>query len=117
MARNVAEQLVDALEKQGVSRVFGLVGDSLNPIVDAIRQSSIEWVHCYNEESAAFAAGAHSVVTGELSVCAGSCGPGNTHMIQGLYDAHRNGGKVLALASQIPSKEIGSGFFLSLIHI
>ena len=111
MARNVAEQLVDALEKQGVSRVFGLVGDSLNPIVDAIRQSSIEWVHCYNEESAAFAAGAHSLITGELSVCAGSCGPGNTHMIQGLYDAHRNGGKVLALASQIPSKEIGSGFF------
>ena len=111
MSQTVAEQLVAALEKNGVKRVFGLVGDSLNPVVDAIRRSSIEWVHCYNEESAAFAAGAHSQVTGELAVCAGSCGPGNTHLIQGLYDAHRNGAKVLAIASHIPSEMIGSNFF------
>lgn len=111
MAKTFAHQLVKALEKQGVKRIFGLVGDSLNPIVDAIRQSSIEWVHVRNEEAAAFAAGAESFLTGELAVCAGSCGPGNTHLIQGLYDAHRNGVKVLALASHIPSSQIGSSFF------
>ncbi|WP_018024224.1 pyruvate dehydrogenase [Corynebacterium ulceribovis] len=111
MAHAFAEQLVAQLEKIGVKRIFGLVGDSLNPISDAVRESSIEWVHVRNEEAAAFAAGAESLVTGELAVCAGSCGPGNTHLIQGLYDAHRNGAKVLALASHIPSFQIGSNFF------
>lgn len=111
MARTYADQLVDALEAQGVKRIYGLVGDSLNPIVDAVRRSSIEWVHVHNEESAAFAAGAESLLTGELAVCAGSCGPGNTHLIQGLYDSHRNGAKVLALASHIPSRQIGGQFF------
>lgn len=111
MARTYAEQLVDALEAQGVRRIFGLVGDSLNPIVDAVKRSSIEWFHVRNEEAAAFAAGAESLVTGRLAVCAGSCGPGNTHLIQGLYDAHRNGGKVLAIASHIPSQFIGSHYF------
>ncbi|NLF90979.1 MAG: ubiquinone-dependent pyruvate dehydrogenase, partial [Corynebacterium marinum] len=86
MAHNYAEQLIGTLEKQGVKRVYGVVGDSLNPIVDAIRDSSIEWIHVRNEEAAAFAAGAESLVTGELAVCAASCGPGNTHLIQGLYD-------------------------------
>ena len=104
MARNYATQLVETLEAQGVKRIYGLVGDSLNPIVDAVRKSSIEWVHVRNEEAAAFAAEADSLTTGNLAVCAASCGPGNTHLIQGLYDAHRNGAKVLALA-------------LSLIHI
>ena len=113
MARNYAEQLVDTLEKQGVERIYGLVGDSLNPIVDAVRRSSIEWIHVRNEEAAAFAAEADSLTTGKLAVCAASCGPGTTHLIQGLYDAHRNGAKVLALASHIPSRQIG----LSLIHI
>ena len=111
MARNYAGQLVDTLEKQGVERIYGLVGDSLNPIVDAVRRSSIEWIHVRNEEAAAFAAEADSLTTGKLAVCAASCGPGNTHLIQGLYDAHRNGAKVLALASHIPSRQIGSKFF------
>ena len=111
MARSYAEQLVATLEKQGIRRIYGLVGDSLNPIVDAVRQSDIEWVHVRNEEAAAFAAGADSLTTGELAVCAASCGPGNTHLIQGLYDANRNGAKVLAIASHIPSRQIGSTFF------
>lgn len=111
MARTYAEQLVDALEAQGVRRIFGLVGDSLNPVVDAVKRSSIEWFHVRNEEAAAFAAGAESLVTGNLAVCAGSCGPGNTHLVQGLYDSHRNGGKVLAIASHIPSQFIGSHYF------
>lgn len=111
MARNYAEQLVETLEKQGVEHIYGLVGDSLNPIVDAVRRSSIEWIHVRNEEAAAFAAEADSLTTGKLAVCAASCGPGNTHLIQGLYDANRNGAKVLALASHIPSRHIGSHFF------
>ena len=111
MARSYAEQLIDTLEAQGVKRIYGLVGDSLNPIVDAVRQSDIEWVHVRNEEAAAFSAGAESLITGELAVCAASCGPGNTHLIQGLYDSHRNGAKVLAIASHIPSAQIGSMFF------
>lgn len=111
MAHSYAEQLIDTLEAQGVKRIYGLVGDSLNPIVDAVRQSDIEWVHVRNEEAAAFAAGAESLITGELAVCAASCGPGNTHLIQGLYDSHRNGAKVLAIASHIPSAQIGSTFF------
>ncbi|HAT1144001.1 TPA: pyruvate dehydrogenase [Corynebacterium striatum] len=111
MAKNYAEQLVETLEAQGVERIYGLVGDSLNPIVDAVRRSSIDWVHVRNEEAAAFAAEADSLTTGKLAVCAASCGPGNTHLVQGLYDAHRNGAKVLAIASHIPSRQIGSKFF------
>ncbi|GAB3694093.1 pyruvate dehydrogenase [Corynebacterium nasicanis] len=111
MARTFAQQLVDTLEAQGVQRIYGVVGDSLNPIVDAIHDSSIEWIHVRNEEAAAFAAGAESLLTGGLAVCAGSCGPGNLHLLQGLYDAHRNGARVLALASHIPSTQIGSHFF------
>ncbi|MEJ6018975.1 pyruvate dehydrogenase [Corynebacterium sp. H113] len=111
MAKTYAQQLVETLERQGVQRIFGLVGDSLNPIVDAVRQSDIEWIHVRNEEAAAFAAGAESELTGKLAVCAASCGPGNTHLIQGLYDAHRNGAKVLAIASHIPSRQIGSSYF------
>ncbi|APT89528.1 pyruvate dehydrogenase [Corynebacterium frankenforstense DSM 45800] len=111
MALTYAEALVKTLEKLGVRRIYGVVGDSLNPIVDAVRDSKIEWIHVRNEEAGAFAAGAESVVTGELAVCAASCGPGNTHLIQGLYDANRNGAKVLAIASHIPSRQIGSQFF------
>ncbi|MGV0396648.1 pyruvate dehydrogenase [Corynebacterium uberis] len=111
MAHTYAQMLVESLEKLGVKRIYGVVGDSLNPIVDAVRSSSLEWIHVRNEEAAAFAAGAESLVTGELAVCAASCGPGNTHLIQGLYDAHRNGAKVLALASHIPSRQIGSQYF------
>lgn len=109
---NVAEQLVHVLRLAGVERVYGLVGDSLNPVVDAIRRTDgIEWVHVHNEEAAAFAAAAEAQVTGRLAVCAGSCGPGNTHLIQGLYDAQRSGAPVLAIASHIPSVQIGTGFF------
>lgn len=108
----VAEQLIEVLQQAGVQRIYGVVGDSLNPVVDAIRRTDgIDWVHVHNEEAAAFAAAAEAQITGRLAVCAGSCGPGNTHLIQGLYDAQRSGAPVLALASHIPSPEIGTGFF------
>ncbi|WP_380278037.1 pyruvate dehydrogenase [Kitasatospora purpeofusca] len=109
---SVAEQLVAVLRQAGVERVYGVVGDSLNPVVDAIRRAEgIGWVHVRNEEAGAFAAAAEAELTGRLAVCAGSCGPGNTHLIQGLYDAQRSGVPVLALASHIPSGQIGTGFF------
>ncbi|MGW5940500.1 pyruvate dehydrogenase [Streptomyces celluloflavus] len=112
MNRTVAEHLVTTLREAGVRHIYGLVGDSLNPVVDAVRRTEgIEWVHVHNEEAAAFAAGAESQLTGRLAVCAASCGPGNTHLVQGLYDAHRNGAKVLAIASHIPSRQIGTGYF------
>jgi pyruvate dehydrogenase (quinone) len=108
----VAEQLVRTLRDAGVERIYGLVGDSLNPIVDAIRRTDgIDWVHVRHEETAAFAAAAEAQVTGRLAVCAGSCGPGNLHLINGLYDAHRSGAPVLAIASHIPSEQIGTGYF------
>ncbi|KAF4408960.1 MULTISPECIES: pyruvate dehydrogenase [Streptomyces] len=110
--QNVAEQFVDILVRAGVQRLYGVVGDSLNPVVDAVRRNpAIDWVHVRHEETAAFAAGAEAQITGRLGACAGSCGPGNVHLINGLYDAHRSMAPVLALASQIPSAEIGSGFF------
>ncbi|MER7705305.1 pyruvate dehydrogenase [Kitasatospora sp. NPDC097605] len=109
---SVAEQMVAVLRQAGVERVYGVVGDSLNPVVDAIRRAEgIAWVHVRNEEAGAFAAAAEAELTGRLVVCAGSCGPGNTHLIQGLYDAQRSGVPVLALASHIPSGQIGTGFF------
>ena len=108
----VAEQFIEVIRQAGVKQIYGLVGDSLNPIVDAVRRTDgIEWVHVHNEEAAAFAAGAEAQLTGRLAVCAGSAGPGNTHLVQGLYDAHRSGAPVLALASHIPSAQIGTGFF------
>jgi pyruvate dehydrogenase (quinone) len=108
----VAAQLVQMLRDAGVQRIYGVVGDSLNPIVDAVRHTDgMEWVHVSNEEGGAFAAAAEAQVTGELAVCAGSCGPGNTHLLQGLYDAHRSGAPVLAIASHIQSQEIGMAFF------
>jgi len=108
----VAAQLVQMLRDAGVERIYGVVGDSLNPVVDAVRHTEgIEWVHVSNEEGGAFAAAAEAQVTGRLAVCAGSCGPGNTHLLQGLYDAHRSGAPVLAIASQIQSQEIGMAFF------
>ncbi|WP_030842573.1 pyruvate dehydrogenase [Streptomyces hygroscopicus] len=112
MSTTVAEQLIDVLHAAGVRRIYGLVGDSLNPVADAIRRHpDFEWVHTHNEEAAAFAASAEAQITGRLAVCAGSCGPGNTHLIQGLYDAHRSGAPVLAIASHIPSGQIGTGYF------
>ncbi|MCI2958388.1 pyruvate dehydrogenase [Agromyces atrinae] len=117
MPKTVADQLVAQLIDAGVSHIYGIVGDSLNPIVDAIRRTGgsakggIDWIHVRNEEAAAFMAGAEAQLTGKLAVAAGSCGPGNLHLINGLYDAHRSGAPVLAIASHIPSAQIGSSYF------
>jgi pyruvate dehydrogenase (quinone) len=112
MAKTAADLLVDVLVEAGVQRVYGVSGDSLNGITDSIRtRREIEWVHVRHEEVAAFAAGAEAHLTGKLAVCAGSCGPGNLHLINGLYDCHRSRVPVLAIAAQIPSNEIGSGYF------
>src|SRR6516164_5493796 len=112
MARNVASQFVEVLTIAGVKRIYGVVGDSLNGLSDELRrQDRIEWIHVRHEEVAAFAAGAEAHLTGELAVCAGSCGPGNMHLINGLYDCHRSRVPVLAIAAHIPSPEIGSGYF------
>ena len=112
MAKRVAELLVDVLAEAGVRRIYGVSGDSLNGITDSIRATGkLEWVHLRHEESAAFAAGAEAHLTGGLAVCAGSCGPGNLHLINGLYDCHRSRVPVLAIAAQIPSDEMGSGYF------
>src|SRR5438067_6963009 len=112
MAKTVADQFAETLAAAGVKRIYGIVGDSLNGLTDAIRrQGKIEWVHVRHEEVAAFAAGAEAHLTGELAVCAGSCGPGNLHLINGLFDAHRSRVPVLGIAAQIPSAEIGGGYF------
>jgi pyruvate dehydrogenase (quinone) len=110
--KNLAELLIDTLAAAGVKRIYGLAGDSLNGITDAIRTDErIKWIHVRHEETAAFAAGAEAHLTGTLAVCAGSCGPGNLHLINGLYDANRSRVPVLAIASHIPSYEIGSQYF------
>ncbi|WP_022822437.1 ubiquinone-dependent pyruvate dehydrogenase [Hymenobacter norwichensis] len=112
MTKTVAEIIVDTIMAAGVTRVYGVVGDSLNGITDVIRaREGIEWIHVRNEEAGAFAAGAEAHLTNSLAVCAGSCGPGNTHLFNGLYDCHRSRVPVLALAAQIPSIEIGTGYF------
>src|ERR1700688_1262542 len=110
--KKVAELLVDVLAEAGVRQIHGVSGDSLNGITDSIRATKqIQWIHVRHEETAAFAAGAEAHLTGHLAVCAGSCGPGNLHLINGLYDCHRSRVPVLAIAAQIPSQEIGSGYF------
>src|SRR5579872_6349055 len=112
MAKTVADQFAETLAAAGVKRIYGIVGDSLNGLTDATpRQGKIAWVHVRHEEVAAFAAGAEAHLTGDLAVCAGSCGPGNLHLINGLFDCHRSRVPVLALAAHIPSAEIGSGYF------
>ena len=112
MARCVADQMVETLATAGVERIYGIVGDSLNGFTDALRRhGGIRWLHVRHEEVAAFAAGADAHVTGGLAVCAGSCGPGNLHLINGLFDCHRSRVPVVAIAAHIPSPEIGSGYF------
>src|SRR5438477_318905 len=112
MPKTVAAQFAETLAATGIKRVYGIVGDSLNGITDSIRrQGKIEWLHARHEEVAAFAAGAEAHLTGEIAVCAGSCGPGNLHLINGLFDCHRSRVPVLAIAAHIPSSEIGSGYF------
>jgi pyruvate dehydrogenase (quinone) len=110
--KTVADLLVEVLAQAGVQRVYGVSGDSLNGITDAIRrQERMQWIHVRHEETAAFAAGAEAHLTGRLAACAGSCGPGNLHLINGLYDCHRSRVPVLAIAAQIPSQEVGSSYF------
>ena len=112
MSMTVADQFVEVLVAAGVKRVYGVVGDSLNGLTDAMqRNGKIEWIHVRHEEVAAFAAGAEAHMTGSLTVCAGSCGPGNLHLINGLFDCHRSRVPVLAIAAHIPSREIGSSYF------
>jgi pyruvate dehydrogenase (quinone) len=108
----VADLMIDILEEAGVERVYGVVGDSLNGLTDSIRRrDTIDWVHVRNEEAGAFAAAGESQVTGRLAACAGSCGPGNLHLINGLFDAQRTRTPVLAIAAQIPTSEIGGSYF------
>ena len=112
MATTIAAKLIEILENSGVTHIHGVVGDSLNGITDELRKSTkIKWIHYRHEEAAAFAAGAEAQLTGKLAVCAGSCGPGNMHLINGLYDAHRSNAPVLAIAAQVPSEQIGSSYF------
>ena len=109
---NVADLIAETLIQAGVKRIFGVVGDSLNGLTEALRKrKAIDWIHVRHEEVAAFAAAGEAQITGELAVCAGSCGPGNLHLINGLFDAHRSRTPVLAIAAQIPSGEIGGGYF------
>ncbi|MCJ2138327.1 ubiquinone-dependent pyruvate dehydrogenase [Methylobacterium sp. J-026] len=109
---NVADVVAETLQEAGVARIYGVVGDSLNGITEALRaRGRIGWIHTRHEEAAAFAAAAEAQITGALAVCAGSCGPGNLHLINGLYDAHRSRTPVLAIAAHIPSAEVGSGYF------
>lgn len=112
MPMTVADLLAQTLADAGVERIWGVTGDSLNGLNDSLRRlGRIEWKHVRHEETAAFAAGAEAAVTGQLAVCAGSCGPGNLHLINGLFDCHRNHVPVLAIAAHIPSSEIGLGYF------
>src|ERR1700757_2860652 len=112
MAGTVAEVMVSTLKASGVRRVYGLPGDSLNGFTDALRRDGgLSWQHVRHEEGAASAAAGEAAVTGELAVCAGSCGPGNLHLINGLFDANRSRVPVLAIAAHIPREEIGTGYF------
>lgn len=112
MPHRIADELISKLVSAGVERVYGVVGDSLNPVTDAIRlNGKIQWIHVRHEEVGAYAAGAEAQLTGKLAACGGSCGPGNLHLINGLFDAHRSNAPVLAIASHIPSSEIGTGYF------
>ena len=112
MSKKAADLITEVLHQAGVRRIYGLVGDSLNGITESLRErGDIDWVHVRHEEVAAFAAGAEAALTGGLAVCAGSCGPGNTHLINGLFDCQRSRVPVLAIAAQIPSSEIGRNYF------
>ncbi len=112
MARKAADVVIHVLRTAGVRRIYGVVGDSLNGPTESLRRDgSIAWVHMRHEEAAAFAAGAEAHLTDALAVCAGSCGPENLHLINGLFDCHRSRVPVLAIAAQIPSAEIGRGYF------
>src|SRR5258707_1546670 len=112
MARTGADLIIETLQAAGIKRIYGVAGDSLNGVTDSLRRAkTIDWVDMRHEEAGAFAAGAEAHLTGELAVCAGSCGPGNLHLINGLFDCHRSRVPVLAIAAHIPSVEIGGSYF------
>src|SRR5215213_11077787 len=112
VARTVAQSIVSALADHGVTQVWGVVGDALNPVTDAIRQEErIEWIGVRHEEAAAFAVSAQAQLTGRLGVCMGTVGPGSVHLLNGLYDAKKSHAPVLAICGQVPREEIGSDFF------
>src|SRR5271156_6936181 len=112
MPHRVADELIRRLAEAGVERIYGVVGDSLNPVTDALRlNTKVKWIHVRHEEAGAYAAGAEAQLTGKLAVCGGSCGPGNLHLINGLYDCHRSRLPVLVIAAQIPSVEVGTSYF------
>src|ERR1700736_5102585 len=111
MSQTVAELLVEALEQIGVRHIFGLIGDSLNPLADAVRRSAIEWVGVRHEEGAALAAAGQAKLTGRLGVCCGTTGPGSTHLVAGLYEASRDHAPVLALSGDMPRKLEGIDYF------
>jgi pyruvate dehydrogenase (quinone) len=108
--RKVADIIVETLQRAGVQRCYGVVGDTLNHITDAIRRSEIEWVHVRHEEAGALAAGGDAYITGRLTACAGSCGPGSLHFINGIFESHRNRAPVVLIASQVASNEFGIDF-------
>src|SRR5580704_9835726 len=108
--RKVADIVVDALQAAGVKRCYGVVGDTLNHVTESIRRSDIAWVHMRHEEAGAFAAGAEAYMTGQLTACAGSCGPGSLHFINGLFEANRNRAPVVLIASQVSTHELGIDF-------
>lgn len=110
MSQTVAELLVGVLERIGVKHIFGLIGDSLNPLADAVRHSTIEWVGVRHEEGAALAASGQAKLTGHLAVCAGTTGPGSTHLVAGLYEASRDHAPVLALSGEMPRKMRGTEY-------
>ena len=113
MSKTAADQIAEMMIEAGIQRVYGVVGDSINPIVDAIRRTDgkLRWVHCRNEEVGAFAAGSDALLTGQIAACAGSCGPGNLHLIQGLYNSHRNRAPVFAISGQVPTRFLGTEYF------
>ena len=107
MSQRVADVIVETLVAAGAKRCYGIVGDTLNFITDAIRRSALRWVHVRHEEAGAFAAGADALLTGELALCAGSCGPGSLHFINGVWESNRNRAPVVLIASQIVQDELG----------
>src|SRR5580658_11331871 len=111
MSQTVAGMLVGVLEQIGVKHIFGLIGDSLNPLADAVRRSDIEWIGVRHEEGAALAAAGQAKLTGRLGVCCGTTGPGSTHLVAGLYEASRDHAPVLALSGEMPRKKLGTEFF------
>jgi pyruvate dehydrogenase (quinone) len=113
MSHTVADMLVGVLEEIGVTQIFGLIGDSLNPLGDAVRRSKIEWIGVRHEEGAALAAAGQAKFTGHLAVCAGTTGPGSSHLVAGLYEASRDHAPVLALSGEMPRKLKGTDFFQS----